>query len=582
MDSSKEYLETNKKGISFEERLQLLARAWKIKWKDAFFHSNKLLRSYASGYFNKVEARDRPFNLTDRGVGTVVPFLVEGNPKMDVQSRAANLRATALKTKLALNYYIDKKLNLAENVFIPAATMSMFGGVAVRTFSEYNRQISLDNEVIKAGTPRVVVIDQVDYIGDPAARSRNDFVIEGDVYRIPTEYAKDIFDHPDEIEASGKLVDELSAEKISSPNFKWNSLNLREYTVFQDIYIKDEGIIVTIQPYGNKPCRHRTVSYDGPGDGPYDYLGYKYFPGCPIPIPPAWAWNDLDVTMNEIGQVARKQAESQKNVIIAEPASKKAAEKLIKASNMDVIVARNAKGINTVSLGGVNAENYNWMGFIEGQFTKSGANPDILGGRGSDSPTLGQEQMVFRNATRVINNWHTRFESFMTSVVSKLAYYIWTDPKVYIPVIDMVPGYGEMDVVFSQADKVGDFYDFVFSIKPYSAHRKPPELEAQEMLQFMSQWILPTAQIAAAQGAQLDIPTATQIMADYKGFDNFNQIYKTAVPSELDGVNYTMQPMKSKGRFGQMNDSMGATEPSKLSNLAQQQDRATKEEGTDL
>jgi len=579
MKSSKKYIETSQyKEQKFEERLQILVRAWQKKWEDPQAHTQKLLASYASGYFDKRLAREHPINLIDRGVSTIVPFLVEGNPRLMVESIVPNMRPSAHRTQLALNYLIDKKMNLAENVFIPAAVMSMFGGVATRTFSEYDRIINLDDEEIKLGTPRIILIDPADYIGDPAAKSRNDFIIEGDIYRLPTDYAKDIFDHPDEISPSGKLITKFSAEKITNPDFNWNKLNLRDYSIFIDLYIRDEGIIVTIMPYGNTPVRLKTIEYDGPGEGPYDYLGYKYFPGCPIPIPPAWAWNDLDYSMNVLARTAREQAESQKNVIVAEPSSKEAAKKIIKASNMDVIVAKGVEQVKTLSFGGVNPDNYNWMAFAEQEFTKTGANPDVLGGRGAQAPTLGQEQLVYQNASRIVNNMYNRFENFMVSVINKLAYYVWTDPTVYIPVINKIPGLGEIPMVFSQADKVGDFYDFIFNIKPYSSQRSSPELLYQRLMQFMSSWVLPTAGIATAQGAEIDIVTATQILADYAGFDNFNQIYRSAVPQEPGNVPYTMMPVSGQRPEGtkspgQMPDTFGASEPSRTANMQQQQKR---------
>lgn len=576
-DDTREIIFNNqKKGQKFEERLQLTSRGWQLKWIDPMEHSQKLLYGYASGYFDKLRAREHPINLIDRGVSTIVPFLVEGNPVINVTTQIPNLKPSARVTQLALNWLIDKKMNLAETLFIPAATMSMFGDVYTRTFSEYDRIVSIDGvEKIKLGTPKVELIDPVDYIGDPAAKKREDFVIEGDVYRLPTEYARDIFDVPDSILPTGKLISKFSAEQVASGTFNWNQLNLRDYTVFQDIFIRDENIIVTIMPYGNKPVRLRTISYDGPGDTPYDRLGYKYFPGCPISIPPAWAWNDLDVTMNVLARKAREQAESQKNIIVAEPASRKAAEKLIKAANMDVILTSNAKGIQTVSLGGVNPENYAWMQFAESEFTKTGVSTDVLGGRGSNSPTLGQEQLVYKNASRIISNMYDRFENFCNSVISKLAYYVWTDPLVEIPVIEKIPGLGDMPMVFSQADKVGDFYDFVFNIERFSTQRMGPEERFQRLMQFMGSWVLPTMQLSMAQGGTVDIPTATKILASYSGIeDDFSQCYKTLVPQIPGNVPFTMFPQpgqtgggkKPKGGTGQTNDAFGVGLDSAIAN----------------
>ena len=150
--------------------------------------------------------------------------------------------------------------------------------------------------------------------------------------------------------------------------------------------------------------------------------------------------------------------------------------------------------------------------------TKAGASSDILAGRGSQSPTLGQEQMVMQNASRIVSNMSTRWHSFMTSIINKLAWKVWNDPGEYIPVIHHVPGVGELPKVFAPSDKVGDFYDFIFKITPYSAQRTSPKQSYQEMMGFLSQWILPTYQFAASQGAELDIPEVTKIMSGRNNF----------------------------------------------------------------
>ena len=178
---------------------------------------------------------------------------------------------------------------------------------------------------------------------------------------------------------------------------------------------------------------------------------------------------------------------------------------------------------------------------------------------------------------------HTRFQGFMTSIINKLAYKVLQDPSEYIPLMHHIPGVGELPKVFSSADKVGDFYDFVFKITPYSTQRTSPEVLAQKLMGFMTQWVLPTYQFAAQQGAELDVPTVTRILSDYMGFENFNQFYRTAIPHELAGIGYQMQPLGQEQRPkgpnvgskspGQQNDTFGASEPSRTANMNQQQQR---------
>ena len=87
-----------------------------------------------------------------------------------------------------------------------------------------------------------------------------------------------------------------------------------------------------------------------------------------------------------------------------------------------------------------------------------------------------------------------------------------------------------------------------------------PEMKYQRLMQFASQWVLPTMPMAQAQGAEFNIPEATETMAEYLGLDNFNQMYRTAIPHELQGVGYQMQPFgqKKQEAQGQENDAFGA------------------------
>ena len=575
MSKSKKYLYDNGIGDDkkFEKRCQKLAQAWQKKQEPALEKRQKLLALWASGFFDASYGREHLINLIDRGVFTIVPYLVEGNPKILVETNMGNCRPWAFTTQLALNFILDK-INFAETVLIPAAINSMFGAGITRTFTEYDRVINLKDDVIKYGKHAIRVIDDADYIGDVAAKTRSDFILEGDIYKLPTDYAKDLFSkYADEISSDCKLTSEYHPEKIANGEWDINKLSLREYTTFIDLYLYDENITITILPYGKAAKILHTVEEDGPGQSPYDFLGYKFFPGTTYPIPPAWAWHDLDVTMNILAKTAREQAESQKDILFVPPGNEDLGKKVTNAKNLDVMEAMNSESIRKESVGGVNPDNYNWMNFAETEFTKTGASSDVLAGRGAQAPTLGQEQMVLANASRIVNNMYTRWHGFMTSIVNKLAWKVWTDPKEYIPLIHHVPGVGDLPRVFSPADRVNDFYNFIFKIIPYSAQRTSPEMMYQKLSGFITQWIIPTYQFAAQQGAELDIPLVTRIMSEYLGFEHFNQWYRSAIPHELQGISYQMQPIKNQ--FGQQNDTFGASEPSRNANKQQQQQRTT-------
>lgn len=586
MVSPKSPLDDYSGAKSLPARLQDLAKAWQKFMEPALKHRQQLLRARASGYFDENYNRYHTLNLIDRGISTIVPFLVEGNPKVLVTTKIKNYRAQSRKLTLALNQLIQQ-INLAKDVLIPAATNAMVGAAITRTDFYYDRLISLDNEVIKLGSPRVELIDDSNYIGDVSAKRRSDFIFEGDIYTLPTEYAKDFFAGKDKF--GNQIADYIGSDRQLFPDYNPRDMvgiddnrqrfSLRDYTTFIDLYLRDENTIVTIMPKGKKAKILREREWEGPGSGPYDYLGFTFMPEVPIPIPPAWFWLDMDTSVNIIVDKMRKSAESQKDIFVGPADSEEAMEKALKTKHLGTLLGT-AGEFETKSMGGIkDSSNWDFVNFLLMEQTKTGANPDILAGRGTQAPTFGQEQMLYNNATRVVGNMYTRYQDFMISIIDKLAWAFMTDPRTEVPVVNDIPGYGPLPTVFSSADKVGNFYDYVFDIVPHSTQRTSPEMLYQKSMQFLTQWVMPTLPMAMQQGAQLDIPTTTVDLAELAGLPSFNQYYHTAVPQAGEQLPYKMEPSTNR-KSGQTSDAFGTTLGNQNGNLLQQQERTSSETGT--
>ena len=557
--------------LNFVKRLQRMAKAWQKLADAPMRHSNKLWQSVASGYYDSGYARTHTINLVDRGVNTMVPFMVEGTPKVMVGTKIPEYAPWAYTTRLALNHWLSQE-KFAERVLIPAARNSLIEPCAItRTSIIHHRNYERQEGVYKLGAPHVEVIDFSNYIGDPSAKRRESFIIEGDIYRLPTDYAKEFFGpkYADLIVSDGELLEDFSPESILHANFNKDALCIRDFTTLIDLYLYDEGVIVTILPDGKSTKIINTIEWDGPDGGPYDVLAYKHIAENPIPLPPAWAWHDMDVTMNLLVEKMRQQAEAQKRVIAVQSSAD--ADKLREVPNNGIVTFEDLQGIQQLDFGGVTPDNYNWVSFVESEFSRTGGNADILGGRSAQAPTLGQEQLLYNNAARIVGSMYNRFQDFSTSVIKKLAWAFWIEPTTYVPVIKEVSGLGSIPVVFADKTKVGEFYDFTFDIVPYSSQREAPEAKFNKIMMFMSQWLMPTIQMAMAQGAQLDFNKINEMMAMYLGLDNFNEWYKTAIPGGLEQlVDYKMLPTESTG----LSDAFGASPASRTINSQQQQSRA--------
>ncbi len=557
-------------------RYQTLAKSWQVKYEGPLAHSQKLQQLWISGYYNKGYSRWHLINLMNRAVSAGVSYLAEGNPKVSIEPKAPKLRSFAYAMKLIVNFLIEKH-DFAENVFIPGAIASYFGAAIARTFNVYDRCNSVDGRRIKVGSPKVAIIEPCDYIGDPSVKVRADFAFEGDMYRLPTEYAKDLFARKnkygkqvaDYIQSDSKLTTKYSAEEITGKGgYDYNKLALEEFSTFIDIYNRKEKTIETIMPMGHKAIVLKTIDSHV---SPYDYLGYTYPPNCPIPIPPAWDIYDLDVTTNVVAKAEREKAEAQKSIIAAEPTGKKAAEAVLKGKNVDVVTVKGMDGVKQFNFGGVSSEGLAWIQWAEQESQKSSAtSSDIFRGAGPTSETLGQDQMVMSNASRMVNGYYIRFHSWMTSILRKWTNLVMDDPSSYVEVLDTVkvPGLGDYEypVYFSQPDKVADFSQLILNVVPYSTQRKTPEMKYQSLLQLMTTWMLPTMQMRRQQGADIDLQMVDNLLADYGGFDSFPQWYKSVIPGDNPDVDYLMKTGDQSKNPGQMSDQLGATLPSRAAN----------------
>jgi hypothetical protein len=562
---------------SFTQRVREGAEVWVRSSKPRLRKRNRMIRAWASGYFNQGDkgSKAHTMNLVDRAIGILVPYLAMSNPIVHCEARVPQLKPWAYTTQLAMNHLLDE-IKFSSSVMRPAVFNSMFGAGVVKTGVMKEWQSEVLGNSLDIGQPYAVVVDDEDYIGDVSANSRDNNEMEGNYYVMPTAMAKEFFGsrHADSICPSFKLHGDTSVTEIVKQNVRGTDYHtLRSWTRLMDVYLADEGVVITLLADGDYHKILRTTEYDGPEDGPYDFLGYKFAPKQSMPIPPAWGWIDMDTAMNVLINKMRQQAEREKNILAFQPEAQEDAEAMQQALDGGSCKVDDINAVKTFQMGGTNPENYNWVTYIEGQFSIQGGNLYQLGGRGSQAETLGQEQMMMTNASRIVDDMHNQVYDFTQSIFRKLAWYIWNDPMIEVPTVKRIEGAGDIEVIYDKYAQEGDFYDFNFKIQPYSMQRFNPSVQGQKLMQFLSAWVLPVMGIAQQQGVQLNIDAATTKIAEYLQLD-IDDIWNSAVPK--DGGQVGMGPyqptqgqVKQKGKFGQTDDRFGASDASRQGNSMQ-------------
>lgn len=565
----------------FPIRVQDSIEEWMKRTKDVRTVRYKMLQQYANGFYQGGQGHARrpmPLNIIDRGVQIIAPFLVTNNPRVLIETRYGaskpGMRAFAITLELALAHLFDE-IRLAQRTLRPIVIDSLFGMGITKTGVWSSGTVDMGDWTADVGQPYCDRVDFNDYFGDISARSREEMMLEGNRYRLPLQYVQEsgLFKNFD------RLVPEVHQEKDTDPKTEVDNTDveyteLRETVELQDVYLPDEGIIITLPlpGYGNQIMR--TVEWNGPEGGPYDILMYKNFPESIIPIPPVYIWLDISKTLNIMARKMAENCEREKSIGIYQQGNEEDAERWKNAKHGDLIGLVNPETAQEITVGGFEPKSMEFLQYLEHQFAISYSNLYGIGGRGAQAKTLGQEQMLQYNATRALDDMVEQFHDFTRQVVKKLAFFLWTNPTKQIPLIRDVGGIN-IEVTYSEEAQEGDFVDYSFNIDPYSLSRMNPELRFQKMMELISGVILPLAPLAMQQGSYPDVDKIVKEMGRYLHIPNLETWWKSAVPQELGNPQTPVMGAPSPPKSpGQTNDSAGASLASRTANNRQQQRRA--------
>lgn len=545
----------NEKNVkaNFPQRLVLGTKTWMKVAEPALANRMIMLRAIEAGYFQKNRKNkadeSHPVNLIDRGLSILVPYLVMSNPQLLITAKKKELRSFAKTTELAFNHLI-KEIKFAKNSLRPVVRDAMLGLGIMKTGIAKSADLEIFGHTHAVGQVYADPVDMYDYIGDPTSKTFEGFEFEGNSYRVPIEVARELYpNHVDILNASYNLHSQMSQydpEKVRKPQ-DGQFTTLKEFVQLNDYWIPDENLILTIEP--RSATILRTTFAETPESGPYDKLYFKNFTGTPLPIPPVWYWLDMDSTLNIIVNKMRKQANSQKTVLAYEGDNADDAERLVNAGDRKSIKVSSVDGLKNLDWPGIDAEHYNWINWLEAQFSAQGNNLYLLGGQNSGNETLGQDQMQFANASKSVDDMTDMTHELAGNVANKMTWHFWSDPLISVPRTKRIEGYGDIPVIFDRAARDGEFWDYEFNVEPYSMQRLSPMVEYQRTMSFLTQWVLPTAQIAAQQGATINIPRQTQHLAKMAGLRGFEETYEIAVPDNGADLNpYTPTQGKTKSK----------------------------------
>lgn len=552
--------------VNYVGRLHRAINQWRKLTKTVNEKNNKMLNSYASGYYKPklAEGDPHPLNLIDRAVSIWLPYLVGGYPKI-VISPKINLQFSPFANvfQMALNQLLHE-MKFSTRTLKPVVLNSLFGQGITKTGTKKEGTYNVNGYLSEYGAPYCEIVSESSYVADVTAKDREQYEFEGDCYYLPTEEAKSQFGkHADKIVPDFKLYGDQHPKEMTNPN-KVLYNELHDYSEFIDLWLPKEGVVITIMPPSKGYTKIlNTVEYSGPTSGPYDVLYYKQFPESTIPIPPVFSLMELDAAINKLFSKARSQAERIKKMGVGARGSQEDAEAVRDASDGDMLSLTDPASVKELTVGGVVPEIYEFIQFSLGQFSEQGGNLFTTGGRKAQAKTLGQEEMLMTNASRTLNDMSQVVHQFASSIAEKLAFELWNNPTMQIKTIRDLPGGIQIPQVYNQQQQQGKFTDYYLDIEMFSMQKLTPEQKFQKIMQMLTAWVLPTQQAAAQQGQMLNIPEITKELSTYMDL-NTESWFLTETPKPIEQTPY--QQMGMGGGMKSSDQRFGASEADNQNN----------------
>ena len=509
-----------------------------------------ILERYASGWYDpKVGSSRRPLNMVYRYITTMVPFLVSRNPRfMCEASNNGELSGFANTFQLALNHLIQE-IDFRDTLR-SVVRDSLVGVGIVKTGMTPNGTIDIGGHTYQQGQPYSQTVDFDDYVFDIVAQSQKDVKFQGNRYRLPLDFVREsgLFKNFDKLDSSMPMYgdDNFNPKKISDSDVSNTDYSeLYDYVELYDIYLPDEGIMVTL-PSEGQGDKYLRVTDEMPEEGCFDILQYHEFPNSCIGIPPCYAIMDMDEQLNQLIRRMQRSMTREKSILAYEGGATKDAERVVGAQDGEAVRVEHIDMIKEVTFGGTDGRALDFATWIRSQVSDQGGNLDTVGGLKDESGTLGQSQMIQQNAGRVIEDMVGQVHNFGQSIGKKLAWYLFHDPLIKIPVVKEMKHWEPLRVVYDEDTKEGDWVDFNFEIEPYSMQSSTPEEGYQKLLTFVNQVVLPVLPILQANGTQLNAMEYLKQGAQYAGIKNIEKWLDDGMPPMETAEMGAYQPMQGQ------------------------------------
>lgn len=446
-------------------------------------------------------------------------------PKVLITTMRPELRPAAADLELACTF-LFRKVDLLGTLRL-AVLDAMFSmgviktGVAEKDTSNTESWCSSDTE------PFAAHVSLDDWVHDMSARQVNECQFMGHRWSADLQTLRDSGEYKGldalakAIGEDGQPPQEANETAAGDRHASSDEKTYRTKVWVWELWLPREHRIVYLADpmYGaSAETPLREIDYHGPEKGPYHILGFGEVPDSTMPLAPVQLWRDLHDLINEIWVKIGNQARRQKDLLVHRKGSGEGqdSQRLTDAQDGQGVGVANPESVKPISLGGANQTNLALAMYLKEAFSWLAGNLDTLGGLSPMAETLGQEQILLGTTSKQVADLGNRVELFSQSVCQALAFLLWDDPAIELPLTKRIPGSDvDLPVMWDSSARRGKFFEYQFEVQPYSAQQSSPRQKGMQLLQLLQGVLMPLTPVLAQQGKTVNVEALLTILGKY-------------------------------------------------------------------
>lgn len=505
---------------------------------------HELIRDYCGSWYSDEGARSKTLvNLMNQTARIYTVALAANNPQAMVSTPNVNNWPFAKRFETNLNKLIsDMALDETFRAIVLDAFFCIGVGVVMMrdTNTRFHGILESEEDVwLDPGEPWFNRVSIDDLILDMAAKELTKMRYCGHRYRA--DYEK-VMDEPGYEKSVKDKLTPTSKKNAESPEHA-NDIGsghvvdddeLKPMVWLQNVWVAENQSIATMSADQDLPPLLEK-EWTGSQAGPYKFLSLGIVPDNIIPASPAVNLKGLHDLQNRLHVRMEEDSDAHRVVNVYPPGMEDQADLLKNAKRNDWVRGSDPKSIEQKELGGIDQRDMALASFIEQEYDRFAGNLSVMGGLGPQADTVGQEEMVHGQVSRMEADMRMAVVSFASDAILDLGRLMWEDQTLELQSSVPVGNTGiDVRLDWTPEHRVGDFEEYEFRVEPFSMVFRTPQQKLAELYETLDR-IAPLWPLFQQSGATMDVEAIYDEIARLSNRPEFRRFITFATPTDMMG-----------------------------------------------